>query len=100
MTHQQPITGTTPHSTAAYSRRWPGYDVTGVGSLAVVFECCRRVVLVMMPIEAVALAAEKCCTTCSHRAAPGAGLHRIIEIDQPRKETPHRSMRRLPGWDD
>jgi hypothetical protein len=51
-----------------------------------------------MPIEAAALAAEKCCATCSHIAAPGAGLHRIVEMEQPRNEAPRRSMRRLPGW--
>lgn len=100
MTHQQHITASTAHSAAAYSLRWPGYDVTGTGSLAVVLECCRRVMLVMMPIEAAALAAEKCCATCSHIAAPGAGLHRIIELDEPRKEMPRRSMKRLPGWDE
>jgi hypothetical protein len=80
--------------------RWPGYAVTGAGSLAVVLECSRRVVLVQMPLQAHALAGEQCCATCSHSAAPGAGLHRIIELEQPRKETLHRSMRRLPGWDD
>lgn len=89
--------------TDAYSARaatrWPGYGITGAGPLAVVLECCRRVVLVMMPLEAAALAAEKCCATCSHIAAPGAGLHRIVEMEQPRKE-PRRSMKRLPGWDE
>lgn len=80
--------------------RWPGYDITGAGSVAVVLECSRRVVLVQMPLQAHALAGERCCATCSHSAAPGANLHRIVEMEQPRQETPRRSMRRLPGWDD
>jgi hypothetical protein len=94
MQYQQTITGPCAHP------RWPGYAVTGAGSLAVVLECNRRVVLVMMPLQAHALAAEKCCATCSHIAAPGAGLHRIVEMEQPHKEAPRRSMRRLPGWGD
>lgn len=102
MSHQQPITGITPHSAAGSTAamRWPGYTITGAGPLAVVLECCRKVVLVQIPLQAHALAAEKCCGVCSHIAAPGAGLHRIVELEQPRKETPHRSMRRLPGWDE
>jgi hypothetical protein len=80
--------------------RWPGYEVTGAGPLAVVLECCRRVVLVQMPLQAHALAGEQCCATCSHSAAPGAGLHGIVELEQPRNEAPRRSMKRLPGWDE
>lgn len=80
--------------------RWPGYGITGTGSLAVVLECCRKVVLVMTPLHAHALAGEPCCVTCSHAAAPGAGLHRVHKLDTPRNEAPHRSMKRLPGWDE
>ena len=80
--------------------RWPGYVITGTGALAVVLECRRKVVLVMTPLEAQALAAEKCCDICSHVAAPGAGLHRVHKLDTQRNEAPHRSMRRLPGWDE
>jgi hypothetical protein len=98
MANQQLITGTPAHSTTAV--RWPSYSITGAGPLAVVLECCHRVVQVMMPLEAAALAGEKCCATCSHAAAPGAGLHRIVELEQSRRETPHRSMKRLPGWDE
>jgi hypothetical protein len=96
----QTITGIPAHNAAGSTAamRWPGYHITGAGSLAVVLECSHRVVLVQMPIEAAALAAEKCCATCSHIAAPGAGLHRIVEMEQPRNEAPRRSMRRLPGW--
>jgi hypothetical protein len=94
MHHKQTITGPCAH------RRWPGYAVTGAGSLAVVLECCRRVLLVQTPLEAQALAAEKCCGTCSRAAAPGAGMHRVHKLDAQRNEAPHRSMRRLPGWDE
>jgi hypothetical protein len=105
MSHRQTIIALPAHSGAAvYAAiarlRWPGYAVTGAGSVAVVLECSRRVLLVQTPLEAQALAAEKCCDICSHVAAPGANLHRIVEMEQPRQETPRRSMRRLPGWDD
>jgi hypothetical protein len=96
MTHQQYITGNATGTNAAV--RWPGYSITGAGSLAVVLECSRRVVLVQMPLQANALAAEKCCGICSHATAPGAGLHRIVELEQLHKEAPRRSMKRLPGW--
>jgi len=100
MTNQQPITSMTPHSAAGSTAamRWPGYDITGAGSLAVVLECSRRVVLVQTPLEAAALASEKCCEICSHVAAPGAGLHRVHKLDTPRSEPQRRSMKRLPGW--
>ncbi len=96
MSHEQTITDYTGIARA----RWPGYTITGAGSLAVVLECRRRVVLVMTPLEASVLAGKQCCATCSHAAAPGAGLHSIRKLDSPHNEAPRRSMRRLPGWDE
>ncbi len=78
--------------------RWPNYQVQGMGSVAVVIECRHQVVLVQTPLQAAALAADKCFDDCHHVVAPGANLHQVHALDQPRQEQ-HRSMRRLPGWD-
>lgn len=78
--------------------RWPGYQIQGAGSIAVVWECSHRVVLTMTPMEAAALAADPCCATCDHGRAPGANLHHIHTLE-PRQEPQRRSMSRLPGWD-
>jgi hypothetical protein len=80
--------------------RWPGYTITGAGPLVVALHCARRVLLVMTPLEARALAANRCCADCSHAVAPAGGWHTIHKLDAQRNEAPRRSMRRLPGWDE
>jgi hypothetical protein len=66
--------------------RWTGYEVSGDGRLAVVYECCRKVVLVQTPIEASVLRQERCGQHCSYKIAPEGGWHKISKLDDPRRD--------------
>lgn len=77
--------------------RWPSYTVTGAGGIAVVLHCRKLVVLVGLELEARQLVADSCGVVC--RLDENRKMHAGYYL-LPRKETPHRSMRRLPGWDD
>jgi hypothetical protein len=71
--------------------RWQGYEISGDGRLAVVYECCRKVVLVQTPLEASVLQQERCGQNCSYRISPEGGWHAVKELDRPRPAT-------LPVW--
>src|SRR5437763_2119847 len=82
--------GTTAGQYAGIARlRWPSYDVTGAGSLAVVLHCARKVALVLTPLEACVLADDHCGQVCRRRIAQG--WHEIHTLDAPRSEAPRRN---------
>src|ERR1700747_3528146 len=63
--------------------RWPDFEITGAGPLAVVLTCSRKVILCAMPIQAQQIAAERCGATCNlgdrfHQ------WHQTAELDQPK----------------
>jgi hypothetical protein len=62
--------------------RWPGYDVSGDGRLAVVCQCNRRVVLATTPIEAHVIQQERCGKMCSQLICPEGGWHVIRKLDE------------------
>lgn len=68
----------------AAKQRWPGYQITGNGSLAVVYHCTHRVELVTTPIEASVIANERCGPNCSHIRNPEGGWHKVERINPPR----------------
>ncbi len=73
--------------------RYPSYSVGGgEGTLAVVLECCSKVVIVKTPMEAHALVNEKCGTNCRHGAQ---AWHRIDRIIRPEPER-YRVIRNHP----
>jgi hypothetical protein len=72
----------------AARKRWPGYTVTGAGSIAVVRQCQYSVVLASTPLEAQAIASERCGQHCSHMLAPEGGWHTIKMLETPKQHTP------------
>lgn len=63
--------------------RWPDYEITGAGALAVLHECSRKVILCSLPMEAQQIAAECCGATCNlgdrfHQ------WHQLVELDRPK----------------
>ena len=63
--------------------RWPDCEITGAGSLAVVLECSRKVILCAMPMQAQQIAAERCGAVCEH-GCRFHNWHQVIELDQPK----------------
>lgn len=63
--------------------RFPGYEIQGDGSLAVVLACNRKVILVQTPLEANAIQTEKCGPGCSHAIDSDGGFHRVAKLEQP-----------------
>jgi hypothetical protein len=62
--------------------RWPGYAVTGSGTIAVVFRCCARIELVTTPMVARAIRTEDCgAHNCLRRVGPG--YHAAIVLTKP-----------------
>jgi|SRR5579884_210038 len=45
--------------------RWPRYEITGTGTLAVVLTCSQKVIRCALPIEAQQIAAQHCGATCN-----------------------------------
>jgi hypothetical protein len=78
--------------------RWPDYQVSGEGRYAVVLHCVRKVILVGYVLEGRQIKSAKCGPAC--RFDDDARWHRGYALDEQPKETPYRSMHRLPGWDD
>jgi hypothetical protein len=68
-------------------RKWNHCTISGTGNIAVVLGCCYRVVLVEIPIQAQALANDRCSPNCSHTIAPHGGWHQIHVLRPPE---PHR----------
>jgi len=72
--------------------------VDGEGNLAVVYHCCHRIVLVGFILQAREMVAGSCGAQC--RIDENPKWHAAYYLNEvPRKET-HRSITRLPGWDD
>jgi hypothetical protein len=67
------------HATVAL--RWPGYEISGSGRVAVILECQRKVVLVSSPMEAAALMAERCGQYCGHMQDQWQGWHKTRVLD-------------------
>jgi len=63
--------------------RWPGYEVSGAGRIAVVCQCNHRVVLATTPIEAHVIQQERCGKMCSQLICPEGGWHVIRKLDEP-----------------
>lgn len=63
--------------------RWPGYEVSGAGRIAVVCQCNRKVVLVTSPLEAAVIQQERCGQHCSHMIAPEGRWHLLRKLDEP-----------------
>jgi hypothetical protein len=62
--------------------RWPGYEVSGAGRIAVVCQCNYRVVLATTPLEAAVIQQERCGKMCSHVISPEGGWHVIRKLDE------------------
>jgi hypothetical protein len=62
--------------------RWLGYEITGDGRIAVVYECCRKVVLVQTPLEGQVLQQERCSRICSHHIVPDGAWHKVHKLDR------------------
>ena len=67
---------------ATAALRWPGYEITGDGRFVVIYECCRKVVLVQTPLEAQVLQQEKCSRICSHKIVPDGRWHKVSKLDR------------------
>ena len=63
-------------------RRWQHCTVSGCGPIAVILNCCYRVVLCSFLLEAQALAGNKCCDNCAHGIMEGR-WHEIVELQPP-----------------
>jgi hypothetical protein len=70
----------------AARQRWPGYEISGTGALAVVRHCSHTIVLVQTPIEAHAISGERCGPQCSFRIAPEGGWHEVRTIDMAKQQ--------------
>jgi len=69
---------------AIAAQRWPGYAITGDGSLAVLFHCAHRVELCEMQMLAQVIMSERCGPMCSHIRTPEGGWHEIEKLKLPR----------------
>jgi hypothetical protein len=78
--------------------RFPDCTIQGAGNLAVVLHCCKRVVLVAFALEGRLIKSQKCGAACHLDDDPR--WHRGYCLDEPRPDTPYRSTKRFPGWDD
>lgn len=63
-------------------RRWPHCRIEGTGSIAVILACSYRVVLCMLPIEAIAIVGKKCCENCAHGIMEGR-WHTVEVLNPP-----------------
>ena len=68
--------------------RWPSYEITGSGSIAVVMACARKVHLCSWPLQAQHLRSEKCCDNCNHAIAPEHRWHIIQILNEPQPPAP------------
>lgn len=66
------------------AQRWPGYTVSGQGTIAVVFLCSARIELVTTPLLARVLKSEDCGPRCQRHIGPG--YHAAIVLQSPRTE--------------
>jgi hypothetical protein len=76
--------------------RWPGYSISGDGSLAVIYHCAHKIELVAMPMLAQTIVGERCGPYCSHTGNKDGGWHVIRRIELPRPRVPF-TMR---DWED
>jgi len=77
-------------STAFYEiakARWPGYQIIGDGSLAVLYHCNRRIELCTLPMLASVIVAERCGVQCNHLRNPEGGWHTVETIKPQRLRT-------------
>ena len=83
--------------TATAKLKWPGYEVTGAGRIAVVQHCNRKVVLCVNQMEAVLAQRNRCGQHCRHMIEPRGGWHLVKQLDvpQPQVYVPGRL-----GWED
>jgi hypothetical protein len=65
-------------------KRWPGYQIIGDGSLAVIYHCARKIELCTMPMIAGVIVAESCGPFCSHVRNENGGWHEVKRIELPR----------------
>lgn len=80
---------------AALARtRWPGYEIEGQGSIAVVHHCCKHITLVGHALEARMLIAGSCGPIC--RKDEKGHWHGAWSLEA--SVTPPRRKVRFPGW--
>jgi len=80
---------------ATARQRWPGYEISGVGRIACVLHCNRRVVLCDGPMMANQITSERCGPDCSHIICPYGGFHRQATLN-----VQQQFVASGLGWDD
>ena len=71
-------------------RRWPHCTSSGSGNIAVVLGCSYKVILVQTPLEAQALASQRCGDHCSHVISPEGRWHEIVTLTEAAKPSASR----------
>lgn len=67
--------------------RFPNWDITGAGPIAVVLKCCRKMVLCTWPLQAQTVRAESCGTYCQHSKAPSENWHYFHVLNEEPKHS-------------